>query len=142
MDTELIKNLFLQGIDCSQVTAGAFAEELGMKESDLWKMASCFGGGMMCGETCGCVTGALMVLGLKHGHFVEGDMEQKNIMMAKVAEFKSLFLEKYGSSMCRDLIGHDISKPGELDKVLEEGTMFSFCPHVAADTIEMLKKVL
>ena len=31
MDREEIKNLFIQGIDCSQVVAGAFAKELGME---------------------------------------------------------------------------------------------------------------
>ena len=64
MTKEEIKNLFMQGIDCSQVVAGRFADELEMEESLLRKMSACFGGGMQCGETCGAVTGALMVLGL------------------------------------------------------------------------------
>ena len=64
MTKEEIKELFMQGIDCSQVVAGRFADELEMEESLLRKMSACFGGGMQCGETCGAVTGALMVLGL------------------------------------------------------------------------------
>lgn len=53
MTKEEIKELFMQGIDCSQVVAGRFADELEMEESLLRKMSACFGGGMQCGETCG-----------------------------------------------------------------------------------------
>ena len=80
MTKEEIKELFMQGIDCSQVVAGRFADELEMEESLLRKMSACFGGGMQCGETCGAVTGALMVIGLREllGHDIskEDEMEQ------------------------------------------------------------------
>ena len=49
MTKEEIKNLFMQGIDCSQVVTGAFAEKMGMTEEQARKVSSCFGGGMMCG---------------------------------------------------------------------------------------------
>ncbi len=142
MNQEQIKELFMQGIDCSQVVAGEFAEKTGMSKKQLRKMSACFGGGMMCGETCGAVTGALMVIGLVYGHDKEGDMAQKEIMTAKVAEFKKLLAEKYPSFMCRDMLGHDVSQPGEFEKVLEEGTMFSFCPALVEDTIQILEKIL
>ena len=86
MDRDEIKNLFMQGIDCSQVVAGAFAKELGMEPDMLRKMAACFGGGMQCGETCGAVTGALMVIGLKYGHSQENDQKTKEEMTQKVAQ--------------------------------------------------------
>lgn len=97
---------------------------------------------MMCGETCGAVTGALMVIGMTFGHSRKGDQEQKQIMSEKVAEFKRLFLEKYPSCMCRELLGHDISKPGEMDKVMEKGLLLQFCPEVVDDTIRILEKIL
>lgn len=142
MTKEEIKDLFMEGIDCSQVVAGHFARELGVEEGTLRKMAACFGGGMQSGETCGAVTGALMVIGLKYGHSAAGDQEQKNIMTEKTAQFKRLFAEKYPSCICRDLLGHDISKPGEMEKVLEQGLLFDFCPCVVEDVIGMLEKIL
>lgn len=142
MTKEEIKNLFMQGIDCSQVVTGAFAEKMGMTEGQARKVSSCFGGGMMCGETCGAVTGALMVIGMVYGHSREGDQSQKEIMAAKTGEFKKLFGEKYSSCICRELLGHDISKPGEMEKVLEKGLMFDFCPRVVEDTIDILEKIL
>ena len=77
MTQEEIRELFIQGIDCSQVVTGRFADRMGMEEDDAKKMSSCFGGGMMCGETCGAVTGALMVIGMTFGHSRKGDQEQK-----------------------------------------------------------------
>lgn len=141
-DVERIKELFKAGIDCSQVVASAFAEETGYSEKDLLKMSACFGGGMCAGETCGTITGAMIVLGLKYGVFKEGDMAQKNVMMGKMAEFRSRFIEKRSKTLCRDFLGHDVSVPGEFEKVLEEGTMFSFCPYLVVDAIEILEDLL
>lgn len=142
MTREEIRGLFLQGIDCSQVVTGEFAHEMKLDQDQARKIASCFGGGMMCGETCGAVTGALMVIGMVYGHSREGDQEQKDLMTAKTAEFKKLFLENYPSCMCRDLLGHDISKPGEMDRVLEKGLLAEFCPCVVEDVIRILEKMI
>lgn len=142
MTTEEIKREFLNLMDCSQVVAGEFAEKLGMDRELLRRVSACFGGGMHCGETCGAITGALMTLGLRYGHAVDGDAEQKALMSQKVAEFKKLFLEKYPSCMCRDLLGHDVSQPGELDKVMEEGLLFSYCPFVVKDVIDILHQMI
>lgn len=142
MTREEIKGLFMEGIDCSQVVAGAFAEKLGMEERQLRRMSACFGGGMQCGETCGAVTGALMVIGLKYGHSENGDMEQKQIMLEKAAEFKTMFGQKHPSCMCRELLGHDISQAGEMEKVLEKGLLFDLCPCIVEDVIGILEKTV
>ena len=78
MEKEKIAELFMKGIDCSQVVAGAFAEELGITQEEAYKMAAGFGGGMGIGETCGAVVGAMIVLGLKFGHCDTEHMEQKD----------------------------------------------------------------
>ena len=142
MTTEEIKQAFLAGIDCSQVVTGAFAEQAGLDKETMRKMAACFGGGMQCGETCGAVTGALMVLGLKYGHFIDGDQEQKSRMSQAVSEFKAEIGKKYPSCMCRELLGHDISKPGEMEKVLEKGLMFDLCPRIVEDVIKILENMV
>ena len=45
MDKTQIVELFGQGIDCSQVVVGAYAQELGIAEEDAYRMAAAFGGG-------------------------------------------------------------------------------------------------
>ena len=76
MEKKEIAELFMKGIDCSQVVVGAFAEELGITTEEAYKMSAAFGGGMGLGETCGAVVGAMIVLGLKYGH-CEGYYECK-----------------------------------------------------------------
>ena len=142
MNTEEISGLFKEGIDCSQVVAGYFADKLEMKPEMLRKVSACFGGGMQCGETCGAVTGGLMVIGLRYGHYKEGDTLQKKVMSDISSRFKQEFLNKYNSCICRELLGYDISKPEEFDKVMEKGLMFCFCPVVVSDVIKILEKIL
>lgn len=142
MKSEEIKKLFIQGIDCSQVVTEHFAEFLELDKDFMRRMSSCFGAGMMRGETCGSVTAALMVIGLKYGHYKEGDSEQKAVMREKSERFKSLFLEKYGSTMCRELLDYDLSKPEELEKAIESGKLLDFCPKLTEQTIEILKNIL
>ena len=142
MTKEEVCQLFMAGIDCSQVVTGACAEKMGMTKEQARKMSACFGGGMMCGETCGAVTGALIVLGMVFGHSEENDGAQRGIMAGKVAEFKKRFLAKYPSDMCREILGHDISKPDEMDKVLEKGLMFDLCPQIVIDVLSILEELV
>ncbi len=139
MEKTQIAELFGKGIDCSQVVVGAYARELGITKEEAYKMAAAFGGGMGVGETCGAVVGAMIVLGLKYGHFDTEDMGQKDVMNKKRALFLEKFQEKYGSSRCKELLKHDISKPEEMQKILEEGLLFDFCPEVVRDSLEILK---
>jgi C_GCAxxG_C_C family probable redox protein len=142
MDKMSVAELFMKGFDCSQVVLAECAGDLGITREEACRMSAAFGGGMGVGETCGAVVGAMIALGLKYGHCREDAMEQKDVMNRKRAEFIEAFRGKYGSCACRDLLGHDISVPGEFDKVLEEGLLFDFCPQVVCDTLEILEKIL
>lgn len=46
--------------------------------------------------------------------------------MREKTEFKRLFAEKYESCMCRELLGHDISKEDEMEQVLEQRAFVRF----------------
>jgi hypothetical protein len=62
LDEERVKELFKQGHDCSQVVLSHYAKDLNIDEDMARKVSACFGGGMMIGETCGAITGALMAM--------------------------------------------------------------------------------
>ena len=64
-EVELFNNHF----NCSQAVFTAFATEYGISEELALRLGTSFGGGARNGEMCGAVLGALMVLGLKFGHF-------------------------------------------------------------------------
>ena len=49
--------------NCGQTVLMTFAEELGLSQEQAKKMGTNFGGGMLCGSTCGTLTSGMMVLG-------------------------------------------------------------------------------
>ncbi len=66
---EKAKELFLEGYNCCQAVAGAFAEEMGMDFKTVVKMVSSFGGGMgRLREVCGTVSGMFFVTGVLYGY--------------------------------------------------------------------------
>ena len=142
MTEEKARECFMGGIDCSQVVFGDAAERLGFDKETARKIAACFGGGMFCGERCGCVTGALMAIGLKYGHSVEGDEETKAEMMGILKEFTDAFTEENGSLICKDLIKYDVSIPEEMAAAFESGIMFDLCPKLAVSACEILEDLL
>ena len=132
----------MRGQDCSQVVLSHFAEKLGMSAEEANRAAAAFGGGSGIGETCGAVVGAMIALGLRFGHTGPDDPARREEMMSKRAEFLQKWKDKRSFTECRDFLGHDISVPGEFEKVLEEGTMFSLCPGLVADAIEILDEMI
>lgn len=131
------------GLDCSQLVFAHGAEILGqMDAEEAYKIGACFGGGMMNGETCGCVTGALMAIGLKQGHHKFGDLEAKEAVFALKAEFEEAFKEANGSLICRELLGYDFSKPEDLEKIMTSDILWQKCPGYIKCACEILEDIL
>lgn len=97
--------LFCDGYNCAQAVLGAFAEEVGLSESLLLKMAAPFGGGVgRQREICGAVSGMLMAYGLLYGYDTP---ETDNIKMALYEQTRALcdrFKDENGSIICRDIL--------------------------------------
>ncbi len=143
MDTKQIAEDFMKGYDCSQVVLRHFAKKLGITEDEANRVAACFGGGMMLGSVCGAYTGALMAIGLKYGHSdPEGLMQQKDIMMAKAAQFKEKFVGEFGTVECKELIGYDVSTSEGLKGALDSGKLLEYCPGLVDKVIGMVEEVL
>jgi C_GCAxxG_C_C family probable redox protein len=106
MKSEKAKKLFKGGANCAQAVLGAFAEECGLEHDQAMRMASSFGAGMgRLREVCGAVSGMLMVLGLKEGHYPMGDKQAKDRHYARVQALTTEFKSKTGSLICRELLG-------------------------------------
>lgn len=143
MDTKQIAEQFMKGYDCSQVVLRHFAAKLGISEDEANRVSACFGGGMQLGSVCGAYTGALMAIGLKYGHSdPEGLMQQKDILLAKTAQFKEKFLKEFETAECKCLIGYDVSTPEGLKGALESGKLLEYCPGLVDKVIQMTEEVL
>jgi C_GCAxxG_C_C family probable redox protein len=118
----------------------AFASEFGLSDEIALKIAAPFGGGMArTGKTCGAVTGGLMALGLKYGYTAP---EGRDATYGIAREFMRRFEEKHGTTLCRELIGCDISTPEGLQKAHELGVTESVCPKVVRDAAEIVQALL
>lgn len=106
--TDMAFELFNGGFNCAQAVVGPFcASEDGEGQLAL-KLASGFGGGMRCGEVCGAVTGALMVLGLREGQSVADDQSAKDRCAKLTSEFMEEYAKRKGTLLCRELLGYDV----------------------------------
>ena len=132
---------FGKGVDCSQAVFAEFAQQMGMDREEALKIAASFGGGMGHGETCGCVVGALMAIGLRYGQGDTVDMAKKNRMLAIKDRFEQAFSQEYGSCLCKEILGYDLGKPEERAKVMEEGLFGKICNKAVVGACEILEEL-
>jgi len=123
---DLVDNQFSK-FNCSQTVFSLFADELDIDEKTALKIASGFGGGMACAETCGAVTGAYMVIGMKHGHAVS-DPDKKANTKLQIQKFNQKFKNVHGSLICKELTGYDISTPEGSVAANEKAVFKTLCP--------------
>ena len=131
-----------QRYHCSQAVFGAFAEELGISEELALKIGGCFGGGMNEGEVCGCVTGALMALGLKYGQCTADDMDSRNKSREKCMEFYEKFKAENGSCICRDLLGYDFGKPEDTKYIQQTKLYLEICPKLVKSATRIAAELI
>lgn len=134
--------LFSNNFNCSQAVLTAFAPDFGLDEKLALMLGTSFGGGARNGELCGAVSGALMVLGLKYGHFDSADNEQKSRAYSIAAEYTRRYKEANGSIVCRDLLGYDLTKPDDMACIKEKGLFGDVCPKAIKSAVEILEDVL
>lgn len=140
---EKANELLQQGYHCSQALFGAFANDLGIDLKTAFKISTCFGGGMRQGDTCGCITAAMLVLGMTLGFYDAQDKEQEIYGNKKTDEFVKRFSKKMdGDVSCRDILGKDISKPEGLAAIRKEGLILKKCPRAINISIELLEEML
>ena len=135
--------LFGQGFSCSQSACAALAESRGVDTQLALRISAAFGGGMArSGETCGAISGALMAIGLEHGRVSIEDLESKRRCYDVGQEFLRRFKEREGATACRDLLGYDLSKPGQEQAAREAGLFASLCPRLTAVAVELAEQLL
>lgn len=103
---EIAQNLFLEGYNCAQSVAGAYAEEMGMDRQAVIQMASSFGGGMgRMREVCGAVSGMFLAAGAIYGYDDPKDSVAKKEHYERIQLLAARFKSQTGSIICRELLG-------------------------------------
>jgi C_GCAxxG_C_C family probable redox protein len=123
---------FNSGFHCAESMLKTFME-MNSKEPDpsITKFASGFGGGMggtHC-ETCGALTGGIIVLGWLFGRKDPGDDKQKVISLS--SEFRTQFLKYFSSTNCQKILD-----------LMEKQEIKMDCKKLTAETAGILYEIL
>ena len=102
---EKARDLFLEGYNCAQAVAAAFAPEMGMEEKTVLRLSSGFGGGLGgTRNTCGAVSGMCMAASWVLGYDDAEDMDAKKFLYASIQRMCAQFESQYGTIICRNLL--------------------------------------
>jgi C_GCAxxG_C_C family probable redox protein len=133
--------LFNNGFNCSQAVLAVFSERYGLPQKSALKIASGFGGGMRCGEVCGAVTGAIMVIGLKEGQDQVFALAAKSKCNSETVGFMSRFRSQNGSTICREILGYDISTDEGKNKAQAANLFRTTCVSMVDSAVKLLEEM-
>jgi C_GCAxxG_C_C family probable redox protein len=143
MRADTAEKRFKEGFSCSQSVFSAFAEEEGIDLETALKIASSFGAGMArMGDTCGVITGGMMVLGLKFGRIIADDTDAKEKNYRLVHEFVERFSERFETSICRDLLGFDPGSAEASQRFKDDPELEQRCAGFVHDAAEILEDII
>lgn len=131
---------FDEGFNCAQAVFSEYCEQFGLDKKTALKVSCGFGAGMgRMGETCGAVSGAYLLIGLKHGKFEKDDNASKEKTYALVQEFSKRFKQRNQSTICRELIKVDLLSG---DRQTIDAQVKTVCPKMVRDACEIVEELL
>jgi len=133
---------FKEGLNCTQAVLSTYGPLFGLDRENAVKLAKAFGSGMGMGETCGAVTGALMVIGLKHARLKGGTLFSKDKTKEIAREFVARFKARNETTECRELLGCDVSSFEGLKTAKKEKHFKKRCPKFVQDAAEILEELV
>lgn len=140
---ERVVSKFCDGFLCSQAILSTYGPQYGLDADLALKLAAGLGGGMgRMAQTCGAVTGSILVIGLKKGAISVEDTASKEDTYQAVREFSNHFKATHGSIICKELLGCDISESDGYKKARQEDLFKRECPKYVGSAVEILEKLL
>lgn len=135
---------FREGYSCSQSVFSALAQRWNIDPDVSLRIAAGFGGGIArSARTCGCVSGAIMALGLaQRGISPEVNRSEKEKTYEVCRRFMLAFEKRNGSTLCGELLGCDISTPEGHAKAREQGLFQTRCPGLVRDAADIAQDML
>jgi len=131
---------FNDGFNCSQAIFSTYCEDFGLDKKTALKIACGLGAGMgRLQETCGAVSGAYLLIGLKYGKCVKDDEAAKEKTYTLIREFTKRFEERNKTTNCRELLGVDLIN-GDKQKASER--VKTLCSKMVRDAAEIIEDML
>ena len=141
--TDNAVSCFNEGFSCSQAVLSSYSDLFNLNRNTALKISQPFGGGIAHqGGICGAVSGAFLVIGLKYGRIEAEDLEAREKTYEKVLEFIDRFKGVNGSTICKELLGYDMSTQEGFQQAEEAGLFETLCPKLIQSSMEILEKIL
>ena len=134
---------FKRFFNCSQAIASTYGPEFGLDCETALKASALFGGGIArSGETCGAVTGALMVVGLALGRANVEDKKALEEANRAAALFMEKFKQRNFTVRCKELLGCEVGTTEGMKFLKENNLREQLCSHFVKDAAEILEEIL
>ena len=131
---KIARENFMNGLNCSQAVAVAFADEMNMPKELVAKLTIGFGGGIgRMREVCGAVSGMTFVISALYD-------DEKSDIYKRVQAVANEYKEENGSIRCRELLG--ISKPGPDSPIAEKRTKEYYKKRPCPELVELAGDIL
>jgi C_GCAxxG_C_C family probable redox protein len=139
---DMAEAMFNEGFNCAQSVLACCGSRWGLPRETGLRVAQAFGGGMChLGQTCGAVTGALMVIGLKYAKIgPDNAPRQKATEIAQ--ELARQFTARNGSVNCSALLGCDLGTPDGVRRFKADGLREKVCAKVVRDAAEIVDRLM
>lgn len=135
-------NCFKEGYNCAQAVFTTYCELFGVDKNIGYKIASGFGAGMgRMQEVCGAVSGAIMLVGLKHGNINPDDLEAREKTFSETRNVCEKFKRKNGTMNCRELLGCDINTPEGMRYAKENNLFSDKCAQCVEDAAKIVEEI-
>ena len=134
---------FKNGFNCAQAVFTTYAEEFGMDRTSALKISCGFGAGMgRRQEVCGAVSGAILLIGCKHGKTIREDNAANELTYKLVRELSDKFIAKHGSISCKELLGCNLLTPDGQQCYKENNFRDLKCAPYVHDAAELAETML
>jgi C_GCAxxG_C_C family probable redox protein len=141
--SDMAESIFNNNFNCAQAVLLPFSGRFGLNEETAYKIACGFGGGMArLQNTCGAVTGAIMVIGLEYGMSRPEDIHLKEKTYGLVKEFTKQFEEKNKTTSCRELLNCDLNTEAGKEAFKKNKLHSTICLKCVKDSVGILEKLL
>ena len=139
--TAVAVETFRDGINCTQAILAAWGSRHGLDRDTAMKLGGAFGSGMNMGETCGAVTGALMIIGLRHAKVSKAGFLSRDRTERETLEFIERFKTRNGTVSCKELLGCDLGTPEGRATARRDRSFKTRCPNFVRDAAEILEEM-
>jgi C_GCAxxG_C_C family probable redox protein len=121
---------FLVHFNCTQAVLESLAGQSGLTPEAVTRLTTAFAAGMWNGLTCGAVTGAVMVLGLRFGRTTDQDSKAVAVTTAKLRELNRMMTDQFGNLACSALLGTDMATDQGVQEAAAKGLFKTKCPNL------------